>query len=99
MTEKIGFDEFVTVRSPRLLRLAYLLTQDHALAEDLLQTALTRSWSAWRRIEGDPEPYVRRVLVNVDSENVTGATGWCCATSRTCPRRRSRRRSASPRAR
>ncbi|MEU8002806.1 SigE family RNA polymerase sigma factor [Catellatospora sp. NPDC049111] len=58
------FDEFVTMRSRHLLRIAYLLTGDHALAEDLLQTALTRSWSAWRRIHGDPEPYVRRVLAN-----------------------------------
>src|ERR1044071_8242249 len=64
MATPAEFDEFVTVRSPRLLRLAYLLTQDHALAEDLLQTALARSWSAWRRIDGDPEPYVRRVMVN-----------------------------------
>ncbi|WP_412538432.1 SigE family RNA polymerase sigma factor [Longispora sp. K20-0274] len=60
----VGFDEFVVGRSPRLLRLAYLLTGDHAHAEDLLQTALARSWSAWRRIAEDPEPYVRRVLVN-----------------------------------
>ncbi len=58
------FDEFVRARSGRLMRLAVLLVQDHALAEDLLQTALARSWSAWRRIEGDPEPYVRRVMVN-----------------------------------
>ena len=64
MAHTTEFDEFVVARSPRLLRLAYLLTQDHALAEDLLQTALARSWSAWRRIDGDPEPYVRRVLVN-----------------------------------
>ena len=62
MAEETEFDEFVMVRSRRLLRLAYLLTQDHALAEDLLQTALAKSWSAWRRIDGDPEPYVRRVL-------------------------------------
>ncbi|GAB4048132.1 SigE family RNA polymerase sigma factor [Catellatospora paridis] len=58
------FDEFVTMRSRHLLRIAYLLTGDHALAEDLLQTALARSWSAWRRIHGNPEPYVRRVLAN-----------------------------------
>jgi RNA polymerase sigma-70 factor (sigma-E family) len=64
MAEIMEFDEFVSARSPRLLRLAYMLTQDHALAEDLLQTALARSWPAWRRIDGDPEPYVRRVLVN-----------------------------------
>jgi RNA polymerase sigma-70 factor (sigma-E family) len=59
-----GFDEFVAARSPRLLRTAYLLTRDHALAEDLLQTALTKAYLAWSRVEGDPEPYVRRILVN-----------------------------------
>lgn len=58
------FDEFVAARSRALLRTAYLLTHDHALAEDLLQTALTKSWFAWRRIDGNPEPYVRKVLVN-----------------------------------
>ncbi|HEX7745299.1 MAG TPA: SigE family RNA polymerase sigma factor [Micromonosporaceae bacterium] len=59
-----GFDDFVVTRSPRLLRTAFLLTRDWALAEDLLQTALARAWEAWRRIEGDPEPYVRRIIVN-----------------------------------
>jgi len=58
------FDEFVAARSSRLLRTAYLLTRDHALAEDLLQTALTRAWFSWSRIQGDPEPYVRKILVN-----------------------------------
>jgi RNA polymerase sigma-70 factor (sigma-E family) len=58
------FDEFVAARSRALLRTAYLLTHDHALAEDLLQTALTKAWFAWRRIDGNPEPYVRRILVN-----------------------------------
>jgi RNA polymerase sigma-70 factor (sigma-E family) len=58
------FDEFVLVRSPRLLRSAYLLTRDWAAAEDLLQTALTKAWFVWRRMQGDPEPYVRRILYN-----------------------------------
>ena len=58
------FDEFVAARSGRLLRTAYLLTRDHGLAEDLLQTALTKAWFAWSRIDGEPEPYVRKVLVN-----------------------------------
>lgn len=62
--ETTDFDEFVAGRSTRLLRTAYLLTRDHALAEDLLQTALTKAWFAWSRIENDPEPYVRRILVN-----------------------------------
>jgi RNA polymerase sigma-70 factor (sigma-E family) len=60
----VSFEAFVAASGDRLLRTAYLLTRDHALAEDLLQTALTRSWSAWRRIDGDAEPYVRKVLVN-----------------------------------
>lgn len=64
MVTSESFAEFVAQRSQRLLRTAYLLTRDWAYAEDLLQTALVRAWSAWGRIEADPEPYVRRVLVN-----------------------------------
>lgn len=63
------FDAFVVARSPALLRTAYLLVHDEALAEDLLQTALTKAWFAWRRIDGPAEPYVRRILV-------TTATTW-----------------------
>jgi RNA polymerase sigma-70 factor (sigma-E family) len=63
-----SFDAFVLARSRRLLRTAYLLTQDHALAEDLVQTALAKAWFAWSRIEGgDPEPYVRKIMVNTYS--------------------------------
>lgn len=64
MTTAADFDEFVRDRSARLLRVAYLFTRDHALAEDLLQTTYARCWPSWQRIEGDPEPYVRRALVN-----------------------------------
>ncbi len=60
----VDFDGFVAARSPGLLRTAYLLTHDHALAEDLLQTALTKAWFAWSRLDGNPEAYVRRILVN-----------------------------------
>jgi RNA polymerase sigma-70 factor (sigma-E family) len=59
----VDFDEFVVARSSGLLRTAYLLTHDHALAEDLLQTALTKAWFAWSRIESNHEAYVRRILV------------------------------------
>jgi RNA polymerase sigma-70 factor (sigma-E family) len=62
-----AFEEFVVARSERLLRTAYLLTRDHALAEDLLQTSLAKAWSSWNRIESDPESYVRRILVNTFS--------------------------------
>lgn len=63
-----SFDAFVAARSPALLRTAYLLTRDHALAEDLVQTALAKSWFHWSRIrEDNPEPYVRRILVTTYS--------------------------------
>ena len=64
MDTSADFDEFVAARSSRLLRTAYLLTRDHALAEDLLQTSLTKAWFSWSKINGDPEPYVRKILVN-----------------------------------
>jgi RNA polymerase sigma-70 factor (sigma-E family) len=57
-----GFDDFVAARSQALVRTAYLLTRDHALAEDLVQTALAKAWFQWSRID-NPEPYVRRILV------------------------------------
>lgn len=50
--------------SGRLVRTAYLLTGDRDLAEDLLQTALTKAWFAWHRLDAPPEPYVRGVLAN-----------------------------------
>jgi RNA polymerase sigma-70 factor (sigma-E family) len=64
VAEPDRFAEFVTARSTRLLRTAYLLTHDWANAEDLLQTSLAKAWFAWRRIQADPEPYVRKVMVN-----------------------------------
>jgi RNA polymerase sigma-70 factor (sigma-E family) len=70
MADRSAFDQFVATRSQALLRTAYLLTGEHALAEDLLQTALAKSWFAWARIDGPPEAYVRRVLVT------TYATWW-----------------------
>ncbi|KUJ67805.1 RNA polymerase subunit sigma-24 [Streptomyces albus subsp. albus] len=61
----LGFEEFVAARGPRLLRIAWLLTGDAHLAEDLLQTVLAKVWPRWHRIVGeDPEAYVRKALVN-----------------------------------
>lgn len=65
------FREFVAARSAALLRTAYLLAGDWGTAEDLLQTALTKTYLAWKRL-GEieaVEPYARRVLVNT-------ATSW-----------------------
>ncbi|MDO9456177.1 MAG: SigE family RNA polymerase sigma factor [Nocardioides sp.] len=61
---RVDFDEFVVARSGALLRTAYLLTRDHQLAEDLLQASLTKAWFAWGRTHGNPEAYVRKIIVN-----------------------------------
>ncbi len=57
------FEAFVAARYDALLRTAYLLAGDHHDAEDLLQQTLVRAVGAWGRIDGDPEPYVRTILV------------------------------------
>ena len=64
--EAEGFAQFVEARERALQRTAWLLTGDWALAEDLVQTALARSWPRWERIRrrDDPEIYVRRAMVN-----------------------------------
>ncbi|MCK0111605.1 SigE family RNA polymerase sigma factor [Ornithinimicrobium sp. F0845] len=59
-----GFTEFVMGRSSSLFRTAVLLTRDPHSAQDLLQTALTRVWRSWDRIEGEPDAYTRKVILN-----------------------------------
>ncbi|WP_240917122.1 SigE family RNA polymerase sigma factor [Nocardioides sp. HDW12B] len=56
------FDAFVHARTHALARTAYLLVGDHHRAEDLVQTTLVKAARAWHRIQGEPEPYVRRIL-------------------------------------
>ncbi len=57
------FAEFVAGRTPSLIRLAYLLAGNQHAAEDLLQTALTRTASHWDQLRNeDPEAYVRTVM-------------------------------------
>jgi DNA-directed RNA polymerase specialized sigma24 family protein len=63
-------ERFVAERGDRLLHTAALLAGSRADAEDLLQSALERLLRHWRRIEGDPENYVRRTMYNL------AAGGW-----------------------
>jgi DNA-directed RNA polymerase specialized sigma24 family protein len=60
------FARYVARRHTALLRTAYLLTGDRHAAEDLLQTALARTWLAWPRIRepAGVDTYARRVLVS-----------------------------------
>ncbi|MEV0877762.1 SigE family RNA polymerase sigma factor [Micromonospora echinofusca] len=63
------FRDFVAARSSALLRTAYLLSGDWATAEDLLQTSLTKTYLAWKRLGGIEaiEPYARRVMINTST--------------------------------
>src|SRR5213595_3089694 len=57
---------YVRARQPVLLRTARSLTANPCDAEDLLQTALTKTYVAWDRIEDHRalDGYVRRALLN-----------------------------------
>jgi RNA polymerase sigma-70 factor (sigma-E family) len=59
------FLAWATARMPRLHRTAYLLCGDWHLAEDAVQESLARTANHWLRVEsGNPDAYVRKVLVN-----------------------------------
>ena len=64
--DESDFEAFVVARSAQLLRLALGLTGDRGTAEDLLQTALTKTYVNWSKVRraDDPDAYVRRLLVN-----------------------------------
>ncbi|MFD5627538.1 MULTISPECIES: SigE family RNA polymerase sigma factor [unclassified Streptomyces] len=61
-----SFASYVKARQPVLLRTARSLTANPCDAEDLLQTALTKTYVAWERIEDHRalDGYVRRALLN-----------------------------------
>ncbi|WP_375499506.1 SigE family RNA polymerase sigma factor [uncultured Jatrophihabitans sp.] len=62
MRDEAGFRAFVETHGATLQHAARLLTGDHHRSEDLVQTALTRLYQKWERIDA-PLPYVRRALV------------------------------------
>ncbi|CAL9479770.1 RNA polymerase sigma-E factor [Streptomyces sp. enrichment culture] len=61
-----SFSAYVRSRGTALLRTARSLTPNPCDAEDLLQTALAKTYTAWDRIEDHRalDGYVRRALVN-----------------------------------
>jgi DNA-directed RNA polymerase specialized sigma24 family protein len=64
--ESTPFDDWVAVRGPALLKLAYTLTGNAADAEDVVQEALARVLPRWERISrvDNVDAYVRRMVVN-----------------------------------
>ena len=66
MDQYDGFREFFETRRQALSRTAFLLTGEHAAAEDLLQEALTKTLRRWNRLsaDGSAEGYIRAVMLN-----------------------------------
>lgn len=62
----LAFDEYVRTRQDALLRTARRLTPNQADAQDLLQTAFTRTFPVWEGItdKNHADAYIRRVLFN-----------------------------------
>jgi RNA polymerase sigma-70 factor (sigma-E family) len=68
MAAQREFEAFVATASPRLLRLATVLTGNRSDGEDLLQMAFLRVYRRWEDVSlstDDPTAYMRRVLVNL----------------------------------
>jgi RNA polymerase sigma-70 factor (sigma-E family) len=61
-----AFIEFVDARRGGLVRTAYLLCGDWHRAEDLVQQALVKLYTAWPRVvgQGGEDAFVRRILLN-----------------------------------
>lgn len=62
--DKAEFAEFVAGRSVALHRAAYLMVGDVALAQDLVQEALTKTYVAWPRLRDkrNAEAYTRKAI-------------------------------------
>jgi len=60
------FRIFVQEIAASLHRTAYLLCGDWYLADDLVQEALAKAYSHWRKVQKaeNPSAYVRRILIN-----------------------------------
>jgi RNA polymerase sigma-70 factor (sigma-E family) len=60
------FEEYAAAAWPSLYRRAYLLSGNHADAEDLAQQTLIKTHGAWSQVSRaeSPNAYVRRILTN-----------------------------------
>lgn len=63
---RMDFDGFVADRLPSLVRYAIALTGSRELGEDLVQEAMIKAHSKWRRISqlDRPDLYVKRIVTN-----------------------------------
>lgn len=65
MAEHAEYESFVRSHGGALFRIAFLMCQDHHEAQDLVQSALAKIYTAWGRVQKveHPEAYARQVLV------------------------------------
>src|SRR5690242_18310313 len=68
--EVLEFEEYVRTRQDALLRSARRLVPDPTDAQDLLQTALVRTYGRWDGIADKrlADAYMRRVMINTRTE-------------------------------
>lgn len=61
------FEEYAAVAWPRLYRSSYLLTGNHADAEDLAQQTLMQAYRSWAKVSRAdvPAAYLRRIQTNL----------------------------------
>jgi RNA polymerase sigma-70 factor (sigma-E family) len=66
----LDFEEYVRTRQDALLRSARRLVPDPIDAQDLVQTALARTYPRWQAIadKGLADAYMRRVMINTRTE-------------------------------
>jgi RNA polymerase sigma-70 factor (sigma-E family) len=69
-------EEFLASRGQVLLRSAIMLAGSQEAGEDLLQAALERVYRHWRRIEGNPEGYLRRTLYHLAADGWRRQRSW-----------------------
>jgi DNA-directed RNA polymerase specialized sigma24 family protein len=70
------FRDFMRARWSVMIRLAYGLTGDQGHAEDVAQAAFARAYASWPRVRrsGNPDAYVRQIVVN-ENRNRSASAG------------------------
>ena len=79
MPDDRGTDEltlFLAQRGDHLMRSAVLLAGGRQAGEDLLQTAVERLLVRWRRFDGDPERYLRKIMANLATDDHRRRSAW-----------------------
>ena len=68
MSDDAAFRAFVVANGAALQHAARLLTGDHHRGEDLVQTALTRLYLKWDRVEA-PLAYTRKAMITAQIDS------------------------------